>query len=540
MSIIRSAPAHDVQSSRLVRSFIHLLFISILSVAGFAISARPIHATTITVSAGGNLQSALNAAQLGDTIVLQAGASFTGPFTLPAKSATSTDYITIRTSTPDSALPSSTTRISPADSALLPKILSPGSGQPALLTANGAHHYKLIGIEFRTVDASAFSYELVELGDGGSGQNSLDKVPHHLIVDHCLITAFPTQTLKRGIALQSAETTIENCYIGGFKSESQDAQAIAGWNGPGPFHIINNYLEASGENVMFGGATASIPGVVPSDIEIKRNYFYKPLSWRQGEANYAGTRWSVKNLFELKSAKRVLFEGKVLENCWRDVNPGYGAINLTVRGDSGPQGTLQDITIRNNVMKHTSEGFNIMGLDDTQPSQQGRGLKIENNLFIDINSSRWGGDGNFIKMMQMPDVVVNHNTILHSGKITWVYGTPSTGFVFTNNVVRQNAYGMIGVDQNSGMPTLNTYYPAAIIRRNVVAGANASLYPGDNFFPALIDQVVFNNSSTDDYSLSTVSPYKGQATDGTDIGYDANALKAASSSSPAVTPPTTP
>ena len=40
---------------------------------------------TINVSSGGDLQAALNSAQLGGTIVLEAGATFTGPFTLPNK-----------------------------------------------------------------------------------------------------------------------------------------------------------------------------------------------------------------------------------------------------------------------------------------------------------------------------------------------------------------------------------------------------------------------------------------------------------------------
>ena len=59
--------------------------------------------TTITVSAGGDLQAALNAAQPGDVITLQAGATFTGPFTLPNKAGTG--WITVRTSAPDSSLP---------------------------------------------------------------------------------------------------------------------------------------------------------------------------------------------------------------------------------------------------------------------------------------------------------------------------------------------------------------------------------------------------------------------------------------------------
>jgi hypothetical protein len=40
---------------------------------------------TLNVAAGGDLQAALDKAQLGDTIVLQAGATFTGPFRLPNK-----------------------------------------------------------------------------------------------------------------------------------------------------------------------------------------------------------------------------------------------------------------------------------------------------------------------------------------------------------------------------------------------------------------------------------------------------------------------
>ena len=44
-----------------------------------------------------------------------------------------------------------------------------------------------------------------------------------------------------------------------------------GWNGPGPFLIENNYLEAAGENVMFGGSDPSIANLVPSNITIRRN-----------------------------------------------------------------------------------------------------------------------------------------------------------------------------------------------------------------------------------------------------------------------------
>src|SRR5205085_2266910 len=348
-----------------------------LSLLALCLLATPSHAATTYVHAGNDLQTAINNAQPGDVLVLDAGATFTGPgpgpITLPDKGDGNSSYITIESSALGS-LPDALNRVSPGDGSYMPKIVSPGSGQPALQTEAHASHYMLIGIEFRTASASDFAYDLIELGS--AGQTSLSDVPHDLILDHCLVTAFPTQSLKRGIELDSSDTKISNCYIAGFKSTDQDAQAIAGIYGPGPFHIINNYLEASGENLMFGGGPPEITGLVPSDIEIRGNYLKKPLSWRPGEAGYDNMHWSVKNLFELKSARRVRFEGNELENCWRDSrNPGYGAINLvTTTGDSGPQATIEDVTIRNNVMKHTQNVFNILG-NDAQ-NQSGLGLTV--------------------------------------------------------------------------------------------------------------------------------------------------------------------
>src|SRR5947209_4324459 len=396
MSILGLVAARR-QSVFPLNSILHLLLFSILSVIILGGSSRTVHAATITVPAGGDLQGAINQAVSGDTIIVEAGATFVCPITLPNKGALS-DWITIRSSALDSALPQSGERITPSFAPLLPKIVSPGQGLSALETAAGANHYRLVALEIRPSDSSALVYDLVKLGDGSSLQNRLEQVPHDLILDRCLITAFSTQTLKRGVALHSRETTIMGCYIAGFKSAEQDAQAIAGWNGPGPFHIINNYLEASGENLMFGGSTPSIAGLVPSDIEIRRNYFFKPLLWREGDASYAGVRWSVKDLFEIKSARRVVFDGNLLENCWGDVNAGYGAINLTVRGDSGPQATIEDVTISNNVMRHTPNGINVLGIDTVQPSVQGKGVKIINILFTDIDGKRWNGDGEFIKI----------------------------------------------------------------------------------------------------------------------------------------------
>jgi hypothetical protein len=55
------------------------------------------------VAAGANLQQALKNAHCGDTLLLQAGATFSGIYNLPAKACDAQHWIVIRTSAPDSA-----------------------------------------------------------------------------------------------------------------------------------------------------------------------------------------------------------------------------------------------------------------------------------------------------------------------------------------------------------------------------------------------------------------------------------------------------
>jgi hypothetical protein len=266
-------------------------------------------ASALSLGAGGNLQAAIDQAAPGDVIELAGGAVFTGNFVLPQKGGTS--YITIRTA-PSDGLPKADQRIGPEHAALLARIQSP-NGSPALRTAAGAHHWRLMLLEFGANQAGAG--DILALGDGSSSQSSADRVPRDLIVDRCYIHGDPVRGQKRGIALNSAATSVIGSHISDIKAVGVDAQAIAGWNGPGPFQIENNYLEASGENFLLGGATPGIAGLVPSDVVFRRNHVTRPVAWRSES-------WTVKNLFELKNARRVLVEGNLFENHWQGAQPG--------------------------------------------------------------------------------------------------------------------------------------------------------------------------------------------------------------------------
>ncbi len=326
------------------------------------------------VKAGGNVQSALNAAKPGDTILLQAGATFVGNFVLPEKAPAGDAVITIRSSAPDSQLPGPGARMTPAYAAKLPKLRSP-NGSPALATAAGAHHYRLQFLEFLANAKGAG--DIVALGDASNGQHTLDEVPYELTLDRLYIHGDVKDGQRRAIALNSASTTVVNSHISAIKAKDGDSQAIAGSNGPGPYTIFNNYLEAAGQIVLFGGADPFIVDLVPSDITVQKNHFSKPLSWKS-------EKLVVKTLLELRNAQRVTIDGNLFENSWTQST--FGAAIMFHSVNQGQDGTMERCPGRGVHQQHRPEcfvgAFHFQGsdgaeqrhpedLDSQQPFRQG-------------------------------------------------------------------------------------------------------------------------------------------------------------------------
>jgi hypothetical protein len=260
----------------------------------------------IDVRAGGNLQQALNQIQPGGTIRLAPGATYVGNFTLPAKGGSSYIVITTR----DAALPPPGMRIDPSYKSRLATIRSTTMAW-ALTTAAGASYYRIVGVAFEANQNGAG--DIIALGS--ASQTTLSQVPHHIELDRVLIAGDPDLGQKRTIAVNAMDVVIANSDIRDIKAVAQDSQAIAGWNTPGPIVIRNNFLEAAGENILFGGADLSIPGVVPSDIVVENNFLTKNISWRTQS-------WTVKNLFELKNARRVTVRRNVMQYNWGARNRG--------------------------------------------------------------------------------------------------------------------------------------------------------------------------------------------------------------------------
>ena len=231
---------------------------------------------TTRAHSSAELHQALKAARPGTVIVLDPGVEYVGSFVLPPRTDAGSAFITIRTDGP--GLPGPDTRTGPQFVAKL-ALLRSDTQEPALRTAPGTHHWRIENVAFgpsRTGDG-----DIIALGSGGRAQSDLASVPRDLILDRVYIRGDPLRGQRRGIALHSATTTIVRSYIADIKAVGVEAQAICGWNGPGPYTIENNYIEGAGENLMFGGADSSIRDLVPTGIIIRGNHFARPKEWRQ-------------------------------------------------------------------------------------------------------------------------------------------------------------------------------------------------------------------------------------------------------------------
>ena len=345
------------------------------------LATSPVGAVTVRpVAAGGNLQAALNAAQPGDQIVLEAGATFTGSFQLPRKPPG--PVITVRTS---ATLPAR--RIRPADAALMPKIAS-GSVAPAL-EGDGATNWKFDGIQF--LPNTRGQYNVIYTHSGTA----------NITFDRVLIVGGPDGQ-KNAIAGNGSRIVLTRSHIANIYEKGTESHGFVAWDGPGPFTIRDNYIEAASINIMFGGANSSSPAHVPADIVVENNHLTKRPEWRNSGR-------AIKNLFELKSAKRVTVRNNLMENNWADAQNGY-AVLFTTRNDDGgsPWAVVEDVAFVNNIVRGTEHGVNLLGVNDGDPSGQATNIAIRHNLFI--------CSGNFlIAGGEVGDVIIEHNTIRNSG-----------------------------------------------------------------------------------------------------------------------------
>lgn len=427
---------------------------------------------TLRVSVGGDLQAALNTAQSGDLVLLESGATFVGNFVLPPRADTS-GWIVVKT---EGSLPPVGTRATPQSASVYARILSPNSDAP-LQAGDDAAYYRVVGVEIAAESSVSTMNGLVRLEGAGVTK------PHHIVFDRVYIHGHSGLYLRRCVMLNSAWTAVIDSYLEKCHSQGEDSQAIVGWDGPGPFKIVNNHLEGAGENVMFGGADATSAEMIPRDIEIRRNHFYKPPEWR-------GV-WTVKNLLELKTAVRVVIEGNVFENTWldaQDVAILFKSINQG--GGYGEFSKTTDVIFRYNHIINIGNAFNLSANPEGTVEEPLSRVVIAHNRVESLGpESSFGGAGRaFSAGGAIQGLYIHNNWVDPDHSVLFLTGEPMSELVFSDNAFGPSSYGVKGDGTSTGLASLNNYTVTYTFLGNILAGEATSVYPDANCFPPTVDQ----------------------------------------------------
>jgi uncharacterized protein YjdB len=463
---------------------------------------------TLTVNAGGNLQAALDSARRGDEIVIAAGATFVGNF--QAKPKPGTGGIVVRTSALGS-LPPLGTRVRPTDAQYMPKILTPNN-LAAMAVLPGASGWRFVGLEVTEVATiTVIQYRKFWVGDGTAGP-----APFDVVLDRIFVHGQPNVNSAGCVLLNSAATAVIDSWLSDCHGKGVDAQAIGGWNGPGPYLIENNQLEASGENIIFGGADPAIPNLIPSDITIRRNFITKPLSWKPAApAGGIGT-WTVKNLFELKNAQRVLFEQNVLENNWVDGQTGSAVMLYSVNQSGGcPWCITQDVTFQWNHINNSAAAFNLSYRWPGQPAPSMRRVKVAHNLLTNIGAAGLGAAMSarvFLLQNDVDDLWIENNT----GFAPYSYVAHEcvlkrTRFTFRNNIGGAATYNWFNTAGQGDAANAACFTSPYLVANNGFVTSTPTLVPSGSIIMSSIASIGFANPTWP--SGNWTSPIPGMGVD---------------------------
>jgi hypothetical protein len=535
----------------------------------------PAPGKSVLVKNAVELSAAIEKAACGDTIRLQAGTEFAGNFTLPAKPCDDAHWIVLRTSAADADFPPEGKRITPcyAGIASLPgrptytcsnptnvmaKVVFTKNGSGPLKFNDGANHYRFIGLEITRDSPGATVYNLASFGGAD-----------HVVFDRVWMHGTAQDETTRGIALGGSRyVAVIDSYLNDFHcvaitGSCVDSQTIAGGLGTremGPYKIVNNFLEAAAENVIFGGGAATTS---PADIEIRRNYMFKPMIWRPGADHFvggtSGKPFIVKNLFELKNAQRVLVEDNIMENTWGGFSQSGFAILLTPKnqGNQCPLCKTTDVVIRFNRVSHMGSAMQMgTGLSDAGGAASGgERYSIHDNVFDDIGGKDYEGFGAFAQVSSMiptlRDIRISHNTAFPP-KALFILGVgvdreKIINFEFTDNLM---GVGEIEIFPTGGGASNCAFQPRsqgptnvlkkcfsnAVVTGNVFIGSEKG-WPEGNFYSKDASSVLedFRGGKSGNYRVcrgkqsrcKKAAPFVGKASGGKDPGADVEAVNSA-------------
>jgi PKD repeat protein len=361
-----------------------------------------------------------------------------------------------------------------------------------------------------------------------------------------------------GVVSNATTTSATLSAVTNLEVDQNIALKVGGSYGPDQTTIIRSI---SGNNVTFdpiptapdnGSAAQWI--AMPSFIEFRRNYLYKPLSWRPSDPSWNGQNYQIKNLFETKFSRYLLMDGNVFQNQW--ISAQDYAITFTPRNQYGaysPAAVVREIQFSNNILRNAANGMVILPSDTEggagNVSQRTSDITLRNNLFwnVGINWDSTCCSHMLINLLSglNPSDISKRIFIIHN---THDNGTPNnsnglitdfgaqggaTESLWLNNVHQDGGYGFrSNFTVSDSAANIRRFLPPGgpnVWNRNLIANIGSANYPArpQGLYPSGSWVMMFVNYAAGDFTLRQGNPGKNAATDGTDIGVDMNVLRSA-------------
>ncbi|HMQ02275.1 MAG TPA: hypothetical protein PKD79_04415, partial [Candidatus Doudnabacteria bacterium] len=421
----------------------------------------------------------------------------------------------------------------------MPTLRTANNSESVFRTQSGStpsHHFRLVGLNIVRVNNTSQQTNLIEWGTRGSQQNTLEKIPHHFVIDRSLFQGSANAHTRRAIDLNARDVEITNSYFTNFWESGSDSQAILIANTSGNIVIRNNFLEAGSENILVGGVDVYVPNMVPTNITIEHNHIYKPLSWRGNSPNK-----NVKNHIELKYGKHVMIRHNIIENNWAEGQNG-NSINFVPINQEGsnPWATVEDVTVEYNIIKNVGIAFQ-WGASYDSTAQNSKRITASNNLIL-INSGMSSPSAWPIVLSRGYDPAVADTWVFTHNTFYGPAARISPGdandmidqFIVTHNIFSpaSGSFGPIDTGSNSGTAgieevAINWTWEGNVHRR--AQGTGFQQHPNNNYYPASVAEIGFINADAagSNLKLANNSPYKGVAPGGLDPGVNWDVLMAA-------------
>ncbi len=533
------------------------------------------------------------ATQPGDVVEITGGTTLSGNFTVPTKIGDKLHYVCLRTSTYQQ-LPPYGTKLSPcyngvtslpgrppfncpSSTNVMATINGTGNAIPFILSIN-TKFLKITGIVFTFTQGTTQIAKFIDNNAGG-----ID----HIILDRDWFKGTDTNDMNGGLVLdRTSYFAIINSFFSNIHCtvglSCTDAKAIGGGtNGnstdnDNTWKIVGNYIEASGENVIFGGGGAAIQ---PTDIELRNNYFFKPQIWNPKSLTYNGGNptnhqpYIVKNHLEMKNVVRIFGEGNWFSNVWGGFSQAGESVIFSPKNQAGPNGSnlcplckVTDYTFRYNHVDTAQQALQFInvGSDNGGMAAGGNHYDVYGNIFENLRYPNCNACSAGVIQLDDDPVVpvvfilhhvnVSRNTFvtnstapltppgaiqvfMNTGGATIATGNQLNNIVFQNNVFAALG-GITTVGGGSASCAFAQANPAGVVNScwlpksfggNVIVQPNFSSpttgwnSPGmgvncvaETTFTSLF--VNYNGGLGGDYTIKPASPCHNKATDGTDSG----------------------